>query len=50
MSLVVTILLCVALILVGAIEAKPVGWVVLALATIALLLAVMGGFNVSVGR
>ncbi len=40
--MVVIILLCVALILVGAIESKPVGWVVLALATIALLLEVVG--------
>lgn len=36
------ILICVALILVGAIEAKPYGWVVLTLALIALLLTVVG--------
>jgi hypothetical protein len=50
MSLVVVILLCVALILVGATTGKPVGWIVLALAVIALLLAVLGGINISVGR
>ncbi len=36
------VLLCVAVILVGAIEAKPVGWVVLALGTLALLFEVLG--------
>lgn len=36
------VLICVALILVGAIEAKPVGWVVLALAVLALLFEVLG--------
>jgi len=40
--MVVLVLICVALILVGAIESKPVGWVVLALAVIALLLEVLG--------
>lgn len=40
--MVVIILLCVALVLVGAVEAKPVGWVVLALGVIALLLEVVG--------
>jgi len=36
------VLLCVALILVGAVESKPVGWVVLALAVLALLFEVLG--------
>ena len=40
--MVAIILICVALILVGAIEAKPYGWVVLTLALIALLLTVLG--------
>jgi len=36
------VLLCVAMILVGAVESKPVGWVVLALGTLALLYEVLG--------
>lgn len=36
------VLVCVALILVGAVEPKPVGWVVLSLAVLALLFAVLG--------
>lgn len=40
--MVVIILLCVALILVGAVSGKPTGWVVLALAVVALLLQVLG--------
>jgi len=48
MPLVVIILMCVALILVGAAIGKPTGWIVLALATIALLLAVLGGGHISI--
>jgi hypothetical protein len=40
--MIVIVLLCVAMILVGAVEAKPVGWVVLALAVIGLLFEVLG--------
>jgi len=40
--MVAVILICVALILVGAIEPKPYGWVVLVLAVLALLLTVVG--------
>jgi hypothetical protein len=50
MTLVVIILMCVALILVAAVGPKPVGWVALALATIALLMAVLGGASVHIGR
>lgn len=40
--MVATILVCVGLILAGAVEAKPVGWVVLALGVVALLYVVLG--------
>lgn len=40
--LVANILMCVGLILAGAVESKPVGWVVLALGVVALLLLVLG--------
>lgn len=40
--MVVFILICVALILVGAVEAKPVGYVVLGLALLALLIQFFG--------
>lgn len=49
MALVITLLLCVSVILLGAIAAKPVGWVVVALGVLALLLALLGGFDVRVG-
>lgn len=42
MALAVTILMCAALIVAGAIEAKPGGYVVCLLGTVALLLAVLG--------
>jgi hypothetical protein len=44
----VTILLCVALVLTGAMVGKPVGWVILLLAVLALLLAV-GGAHLHIG-
>lgn len=44
MALVVEVLICVSLILCGAVLPKPPGWVVLTLATLALLFAVLGGF------
>jgi len=44
----VTIFLCVALILTGAVLSKPVGYVILALAIIALLLA-LGGAHLHIG-
>lgn len=50
MPLVITILLCVALILLGAIAPKPIGWVALAFAVLAFLLAVLGGVGMHVGR
>jgi len=40
--MVTIVLLCVAMILVGAVEPKPVGWVVLTLAVLALLFEVLG--------
>lgn len=46
--MIVTILLCVCLIIVGAVLAKPTGWVVLVLAVLALLFAV-GGPHFHVG-
>jgi hypothetical protein len=36
------ILICVAVILVGAVQTKPTGWVVLTLAVLALLFTVLG--------
>jgi hypothetical protein len=50
MTLMVLILICIALILVGAVSGKPIGWVILTLATIALLLAVLGGASIHIGR
>jgi hypothetical protein len=47
-AMVVTILICVSLILTGAILGKPAGWVVLALAVLALLLTV-GGAHLHIG-
>jgi hypothetical protein len=46
--MIVTILLCVSLIITGAVLGKPTGWVVLALAVLALLLAV-GGAHLHLG-
>lgn len=40
--MVVTILLCIAIILLAALAPKPVGWVALALAVLALLFALLG--------
>lgn len=50
MTFVVLLLVILAVILLGAIAGKPVGWVVVALGVIALLLLVLGGFSVHVGR
>lgn len=47
--MIVSILLCVALIVAGAAIGKPTGWVVLALAVLALLLAVTGGAHFRIG-
>ncbi len=47
--MVVTILLCVCMIVVGAVLGKPTGWVVLALAVLALLLTVVGGARLHLG-
>lgn len=49
-TLVVILLLIIAVILLGALAGKPIGWVVVALGVIALLLLVLGGFNVHIGR
>lgn len=49
MTLVITILLCVAIILLGAVSPKPVGWVALGFGVLAFLLAVLGGLSVRVG-
>jgi hypothetical protein len=49
-TLVVIILLCVAVILLGAIAPKPIGWVAIGFAVLAFLLAVLGGFSIHVGR
>jgi hypothetical protein len=40
--MVALILICVALMLAGAMQTKPVGWVILALALLALLFTVLG--------
>lgn len=37
------VLICIAVILLGATQGKPLGWVVLGLAVLALLLYVLGG-------
>jgi hypothetical protein len=50
MTLVVTLLILVSLILLGAVTGKPIGWIVIGLSVLALLLVLLGGFNVSVGR
>jgi hypothetical protein len=50
MSLAITLIILVCLILLGAITPKPIGWVVVALAVLALLLVVLGGVTLSVGR
>ena len=50
MNLVIAILICIGLILSGALHGKPVGYIIIALAFIALLLATLGGFGVHVGR
>ena len=50
MTLAIIILLCAALIISGAMAPKPVGWVVVALSTLALLPAVLGGgVHLSIG-
>lgn len=45
-SLAALILICVALILLGAVTQKPIGWVCVVLAVIALLLIVAGGWPI----
>ncbi len=50
MTLAIVVLMCCAIIILAALGPKPVSWAALALAVIALLLAVMGGFSVHVGR
>ncbi len=50
MSLAAFIFICIALILLGALASKPIGWVVVVLSVIALLLVLLGGVNVSIGR
>lgn len=47
--MVVTIPICVALILCGAVEAKPIGWVVILFAVLAFLMAV-GAPHLGFGR
>lgn len=49
-TLIVLLLVLISLILLGAIASKPIGWVVVVLSVIALLLLVLGGFGVHVGR
>jgi len=44
----VTILLCLCLVLTGAVIARPVGWVVIVLAVLALLLT-LGGAHLHIG-
>ncbi len=46
MSLVILILLVVAIILVGAAVGRPLGWVAIGLAVLALLLAVVGPIRI----
>jgi hypothetical protein len=44
------ILILVAIILLAAVAPRPIAWVALGLAVIALLLVVLGGFSVTLGR
>jgi hypothetical protein len=44
----ITILICIAIILAGAVESKPVGWVVLTFGVLALLLEI-GGAHIHLG-
>lgn len=46
MSLAAAILICVAIILLGAVTSKPIGWVALGLALLAFLMVVVGGWPV----
>jgi hypothetical protein len=50
MTLAALILLCVCVLILGAIGPKPAGWGVVALAVVALLLVVLGGQGVSLVR
>ena len=50
MALVIVILICVGVILVGAAVGKPLGWIAIGLSVLALLLQLMGGFHVGIGR
>lgn len=45
-SLAAAILLCVAIMLLGAIAQKPIGWIALGLALLAFLLVVVGGWPI----
>ncbi len=49
-ALLITILICIALILLGSTTGKPIGWVVLGLAVMAMLLAMFGSIGVRVGH
>jgi hypothetical protein len=42
MALIITILICVAVILLGAIASKPVGWIAVAFGLLAMLFAILG--------
>jgi hypothetical protein len=44
------ILICVCCIVLGAVTSKPIGWAVVGLAVLALLLAVLGGVGIHVGK
>lgn len=50
MTLVALILLCVAVILLAATAPKPTGWIALALTVIALLIVVLGGLSIHLGK
>jgi hypothetical protein len=50
MSLVVTLLMLICLIVLGVAHGKPLGYIVIGLSVLALLLVLLGGLNVSIGR
>lgn len=50
MPLVITLLICLAITLLGAQAPKPIGWIALGFAVLAMLFAILGGVGFHVGR
>jgi hypothetical protein len=50
MTLVLILLMCLGIILVGAAVGKPLGWIAIGFAVLAILLAVLGSAGIHVGR